>query len=187
MAARSCQGWQTWGASSSAYGMKANVTKSAMQWKAKSNISCVATSEGNLDAQIGGWFAPVYQEPTWENEEKMVGLVRLQTGRKTSLCPHWKIDIGRYVRMWRARWSQESVLRRKAWRAKRHPHTSRKDRTTNTRIDEAVGSKLGRTTSKEMGKQFVPTTTSLLKNPAKKDGKLCGQKESERWQKTGKC
>ena len=33
----------------------------------------------------------------------------------------------------------------------------------------------------------VPSPTSLLNDQAKKDGKMSGQKDCKRWQKTGKC
>ena len=40
------------------------------------DVTRVERGEGILDVKIGGRFAPVCQEPTWnEHEEKMIGLV----------------------------------------------------------------------------------------------------------------
>ena len=41
--------------------------------------------------------------------------------------------------------------------------------------------------SKEMGKTCLPSLTCPLKNHVAERGKMRGQKEGERWQKTGRC
>ena len=106
---------------------------------------------------------------------------RLQTGRKTSLCSHLKVDVRRSASMWRAKWPQAIALRRKAWRAKVRPLLPDK-----TRQDKPYQDKQGnwkqawRTTSKEMGNQCVPSPTSLLKPQAEENGKMCAGKKDAR-------
>ena len=99
-------------------GMKAHGTRSARKWKMKSKMSRELNEAKHPGCQNWRGFAPVYQEPTWnEHEEKMIW-ARRQTGRKTSLCSHLKVDVGRSARIRRGNWPQVIALRRKAWRAK---------------------------------------------------------------------
>ena len=96
-------------------GMKAHGTRSARKWKMKSrDVTRVERGEGILDVKSWRRFAPVYQEPTWNEHEAKMIWARLQTGRKTSLCSHLKVDVRRSVRIRRAKWPQGIVLRRKA-------------------------------------------------------------------------
>ena len=104
-------------------GLKANGTnKLSGSGKMKSTISRkLKRSEGILDVKIQGLFDPVYQKPTWkEHAEKMIRLDFKLKG-KLRCAVTLKIYIRGSVRIWRAKCSQEIVLRRKAWRAKVRP------------------------------------------------------------------
>ena len=110
--------WQSWSASNGSWDEGTWEKKCQEVENEVKDVTRVERGEGILDVKIGGRFAPVYQEPTWnEHEEKMIW-ARLQTGRKTSLCSHLKVDVRRSVRIRRSKWLQVIALRRKAWRAK---------------------------------------------------------------------
>ena len=126
-------------------GMKTHGTRSARKWKMKSKMSReLKEAKASWMSKVGGRFAPVCQEPTWnEHEEKMIGLVFNLEGkpRCALISKLTSDDLSEYGE--RSGPRELHCDGRLGVRRFDRFFPTRQDKTNHTRISREIGSKLG--------------------------------------------